>query len=695
MRYLLLLFLGCCLFSVARADDDAEGPQPAIPPATGAVDPEDLSFWSIAASDFYADKPRPLSIPGVGGRMEYYWYWTFKFRYRTNLELLNKYLAEMQKRLEKNDAKNDADMLKADIARLQTAIKKINQEATNDDDEDEKNAKLEKQRWNLSMYVTLRTDTDQILPDISNEVVRNLVERQESRRFYTTKEIQRLKKKDVKETFDPDYGKGRWVNGIAIFSGMKPQSRMLELRVTGMGQRVMPTFVPGQLIYSKQMLSMGTALQPTLRRALRFFYHKVGQSGEAHLDTVDFVSRSAEWLWVWPLQIYPGCFREVTIERDPEIEGVEPIKRRYIYLPYFIWNNTAVNQDFAVRQAGIVEDVKWGGEKIRVVIYDDGGADARWKNQVLHEIRKRQEDGKEKEFVEENELYPVRYDDTDIQKYYEENFKADSSKNLAALPYKEADNGEAVDSGLQEELREKQQKLSNEMKKELQAKKDADADRKAKFAVKDDNRLFVGTIPQGQLESGVAIMQWGVTDIDALIDKLIASLQMRALLNQPADEGDVLYKEYQKIRQKPLDANRPWTAKAEPSRLTIVEMLARIAEKDLQEKDIKVSEDDVRRYGPAAPLGALFNQLAWERIQERAKLGVTDLYFNVKTQGANDTAYITAQFQRYLPEPAASLPPVPDDFAKVGTREGAATGGGVEDAKADDEASQTKEEDLW
>ena len=341
MRYLLLLFLGCCLFSVARADDDGEAPKSAIPPATGEVDPEDLSFWSIAASDFHADKPRPLSIPGVGGRMEYYWYWTFKFRYRTNLEILNKYMAEMQERLEKNDATNDANMLKKNIERLQTAIKKVNQEAAGDDDEDAQNAKLEKQRWNLSMYVTLRTDTDQILPDISSEVVRNLVERQESRRFYTTREIQRLQKKDVKETFDADYGKGRWVNGIAVFSGMKPQTRMMELRVTGMGQRVMPTFVPGQLIYSPQMLNMSTALQPTLRRALRFFYHKIGQSGEAHLDAVDFVSRSSEWLWAWPLQIYPGCFREVTITRDPELldedgKPVNPIERRYIYLPYFI-----------------------------------------------------------------------------------------------------------------------------------------------------------------------------------------------------------------------------------------------------------------------------------------------------------------------------------------------------------------------
>ena len=110
MRYLLLLFLGCCLFSVARADDEGGAPKSAIPPATGEVIPEDLSFWSIAASDFHADKPRPLSVPGVGGRMEYYWYWTFKFRYRTNLEILNKYLAEMHERLEKNDATADAKM---------------------------------------------------------------------------------------------------------------------------------------------------------------------------------------------------------------------------------------------------------------------------------------------------------------------------------------------------------------------------------------------------------------------------------------------------------------------------------------------------------------------------------------------------------------------------------------------------------
>ena len=694
MKYLLLLVLGCCLLSVARADD-GDG---AASNATGEVEPDDLSFWSIASSDFYADKPRPLSIPGVGGRMEYYWYWTFKFRYRTNLELLNTYMAEMEKRLEKNDATADAKMLKGDIKRLQTAIQKVNQEAA--DDADAQDSRLEKQRWSLSMYVTLRTDTDQILSDISSEVVRNLVERQESRRFYTTREIQRLQKKDIKETFDPDHGRGRWVNGIAVFYGLNPQCRQMELRVTGMGQRVIPTFVPGQLIYSPQMLNMGTALQPTLRRALRFFYHKIGQSGEAHLDTVDFVNRSTEWLWVWPLQIYPGCFREVEITRDPEIEGVEPVKRRYIFFPYFIWNNTAANQDFTVRQAGVVEDIKWGGEKIRVVIYDDGGADARWKNQVMHEIRKRQEDGEEKKFVEENEMYPVRYDNTDIQKYYEENFKADSGKNLAKLPYiPEAGSGDSAETAASnaEDLQKKLQELSAAMQKELQEKKDADMERKAGFKVDEENRLFSGTIPQGQLVNGVAIMQWGVTDINDLIDKLIASLQIRALLNQPVGENDALYAEYLKIRKAPADATRPWTVKAEPSRLTIVEMLARMAEKDLAEKDIKVGEDDVRRYGPAAALGALFNQLAWERIQERAKLGVTDLYFNVRTQGANDTAYITAQYQRYLPQPTAPLPPVPDDFAKVGTKEAAAAGGGVQDAKSGDagEEKTASEEDLW
>lgn len=685
MKYLLMMLLGCCLISAVHADDEGEK----------NTLPADLPFWSISSGDFHAEKPRAISVPGAGGRMEYYWYWTFKFRYRTNLEIINDYMSDMQKRLEQKDATRDAEMLKLNIARLENTIKKINQEGGDDESDDENRAKVEKQHWKLGMYITLRTDTEQILSDIGSEVVRNLVERQENKRFYTTREIQRLKKKDIPETFDQTYGRGHWVNGIAIFSGLPPKSRQFEVRVSGMGQRVIPTFVPGQRIYCTEMLRMESATQPTLRRALRFFYHKIGQSGEVQLDTVQFVRRSTEWLWVWPLQIYPGCFRHVEIERNPELkkinpetgeatdEDIEAIKRRYVYLPYFIWNNTQTQQDFAVRQAGVVEDIEWGGEKIRVVIYDDGEADGRWKNKVMQQIRVNLEEGKEAEFVEEHEMYPVRYDEVDIQEYYKKNFKG--------LDYIDSTSGaEDASDDLQEHLKE----VSAKMNKELEDKKKADKELKASFKIDEENRLFAGSIPAGKMVNGVAIMQWGVTNIDELIDGLISRLQMRALLNQPVDEEkDKLFSAYLKIRKPAADATRPWTTKAEPDRLTVINMLAKMAENELG--DTKVTEDDIRRYGPAAAIGALFNELAWKKIEERAKLGVTDIYFNVRTAGANDTAFITAQFQRYLPQTGKEIPPEADPFAEVGTKKGAAQGtaAGTSDGKKTE--NKTEEEEVW
>lgn len=641
----------------------------------------DLSFWSIASSDFHADKPRPISIPGVGGRIDYYWYWTFKFRYRTNLEVLKNNLDVYRQKLEDGGSSTEeVKRLKNSIDRIELTIKKIENE--NDEtkiSDDETITRLEKLRWQLKLSIILRTDTGQVLPDLSSGVVRNLVERENHQQYYTTLEIKSLSRKDVPETVDPEHGRGRWVHGVAIFTGMQSSARELELRVAGLGYRLKPTFTQGQLIYNQEAAAMENSADTTARRTLVFDYRKIGQSGEAHLDNIQFEKRAVAWVWAWALQIYPGRFREIELTRDPELDGVEAIKRRYVYFPYFIWNSTGNAQSLTVEHAGFAEDIKWGGEKIRVTIYDDGGTAARWKNQARQEIINRLASGNEKMAVEEFEMYPVSFTDVPVEEYYREHFDG--------LAY-------TVEGAQSGDIQEKAKAFSGKLQEALAVKKTADLERKSTFTVAEENRLFKGEIPAGKIVNGVAIMQWGITDVEVLIDDLIANLQSKALLKVVPEEQPLLA-EYLKLRRPPVDANREWTELSEPPRLAIVEMLAKLAEKDLGEKEITISEDDAQRYGAAAPFAVLFNHLAWEKLQARAEKGITDAYFRARLGKVISSAYVAAQFQRYLPNERKAIPPREDPLKGFGSRESIGKAGSTDNTRPDGTGEKSAEGDDW
>lgn len=631
-RFILSLLFLSVFAGVLRAAEAEEEMRP-------------LPFWGINSRDFHADTPRPISIPGAAGALDYYWYWTFKFKFNTNLDELKRHYENSTKRLERVAAEGEAEMLQFDIQRIERTLQEVN---------------------NIRMYVTLSTDTGENIANISDLVVRNLIEKQLGKKLYTTLEIANLKIDDIEETYDPAYGKGKWVHGIAVFPGLPQDVRQFEIRVNGLGKRILPLFLPGRPFYPESTVNMETALQPTMRRSLRYFYRRIGQGAEVRMTPVIKEARRREWLWIWPLQIQVGRFRELDIER------ASGLKRKYVYAPYYIHNNTHIPQRMEVVEAGIAEDIEWGGENLRVIMAEKGDTDARWKIQALGEIEKRLSGGEEEEFSRANEIYPITLADVDMEKYYRENLKDGAGNPFEYIP---------SDPQVQEDRQAlidalKAANQSGKMSKELEDQKSADIQRKLKFLPEDGApRLFKGTIKPGKLVSGLFIVQWGVDDLDAVITTLIKRLQGHAINAVPAADRALLA-EYAKLCRENPNPDAPWARPAEPPRSTIENMLIKQAAAALQENGVEVTEEDMQRYGALAPVGAWINYLAWQRLVSRAQdKGITDAYFKVITAETPEVAVISSSFRKFLATERDALPEIPDEFRDEGTRAGTGVGG--------------------
>lgn len=644
----LLLFFVLIVFSglLVHADENKSEAKP-------------LDFWGINMSNFHADTPKAITIVGSKGNLGYYWYWTFKFNVKTNLEELKNYFKEMKRRLEENDANDDAELLGDNMARIDATLKQI------------KKTKL---------YVYMLTDADQLLPDISSNVVRNMVEKKSRKKLYTTKEIMELDLQKIPETTDQDLGRGKWVQGIAVFSGISPKARELEIRVSGLGNRRMPAIVPGQLI-TPEFLEIETTYEPALKKVMCFDYRKIGDSGEAHLDPIKFEGKRSEWTWLWPLQIYTGKYRQVEVER------ASGITRKYLYCPYYIWNNTGKTRNMNILQAGFKENITWGGEKLAVHIYDDGKPAQRWKSQVMKQILERNKNGEEKSFIEENESFPIELENIDIAGYYRDNL------NLEYIP---------EDSDVVQDPEALKEQLANDddFKKkaaELKKLKEEDHKRKLNFLPESmETRLFKGDIPAGKIVAGVYIVRWAVTDLEVLIDELVSRLYSKSILGMPENEKLPLYNEYIKLR---TETRKNANSEAEPEKAKVIQMLAKIAKNTLQEKGIEVSEYDLKQYGGIAPIGVLVNKLAWDKLQSRADdKGITDSYFKVNVDGAPDRASVMSQFRRILPAERGEVTIFEDKFKDLGTREGISRVKGtkkVDTSTTDEDEDKNSEESVW
>lgn len=612
-----------------------------------------LPFWGINLSSFHASTPRAISIPGAHGQLDYYWYWTFKFKYNTNLHELRKHYTRMLEKLEQSGADEEIQVVKDNIRRIDATLKKVT---------------------STKLHVSLRTDTGEKIADGGNLVVRNLVERKLGRKLYTAREISHLDLNKVKESYDPDYGKGRWVEGIAVFSGVPSTAREFQLDISGLGKRILPQFLPGNLLYPAKSLEMENSMRPTMARVVKYFYRKIGQGAEIGLTPVKFEGRKIEWVWIWSMQIGVGRFREITIKR------ASGLTRKYVYAPYYIWNNTHKDQEISVLKAGFSEQVKWGGERFGVNILDDGGIDARWKLQVVDEVKKRIASGAEKKFAQKHEAYPVVYTSVDMPKYY---------KDKLGIEYIPSDPQVQKDKAALKRTLKSSDRIMK-MRRELQGRKNKDVERKSKFMpVEGQGRLFTGIIQSGKIVRGLMVVRWGVDDINSIVAEIISSLKAKSLTGYPAKRGTLLAK-YNKLRSKSKTPKMAWTRPQEPDDEAVVMMLVETAQKDIKKMKLKVEPDDIRRYGKLAPVAVLLNRLAWDELAARAdKKQITDAFFEVAVNGVTESSTILSRFQSFMPKERERIPTPPDEFREEGTQSGISKGS-VEDKKA-----KSSDEDVW
>ncbi len=632
---LLLAVLVLLCASAARAGDI---------PSAGESKPTKLGFWSIGISEFYAEEPQPINVPYAGDMVRYYWYWSFKFRVETNLEKLKKYIEE---RLPKIDDDTERLALEFYVKRIEKTLADANY---------------------ADMYANIYTDTGQILADTSNRMVRNLIENEEHMRLHTISEIKTLDLHKIKETKDPDHGYGKWVYGVAIFRDLDPECREFEIRLVNNGERVVPNYEPGEFIYPVASLNKDEALEPSLRRALRFFYHRVGHSGEAYLDPIQDRGRRADWVWLWAPQVLLGKYRILEIDRPTDLG----LKRRYRYVPYRVWNNTNQDQFLDVRKAGLVFDIDWHGQNVDLTMYDMGEADDFWKTMVVRRIKQRVADGKETEFVRANETYRTELTHDQIKAHYKElgiayipSFQTDPSKIFQTQESRddEAKHGrELVDAMEANPSLKKTQEEQQE--KALQ-----DVERKAdilppKFGTPGGNRHVKGKIPPQTMVKGLIILRWGVNDLEATIDEIIAALRTQAISGRDPEKNELL-KRYLAMRKPNPYPGLIYTAPPEPAREEVIEMLLAVAKDDIEAKGLKVTSDDERRYKELAPVAVAINAAADEWAQKQAEKGFTNAFFEVETGGVIDRGTTTGMFVTMLPETREPTPRMTEGIGPV------------------------------
>lgn len=615
-RILLLFLLGMTLGSwhpVQAAD-----PHPEL----AAMAEIPLRFWGIGISEFYAERPSAISIPDTGGHLNYYWYWPFKFRVHTNLEELDGYIDEKMPELVD-------DQMRQNLQRYQRMIRETLREARH-----------------LPLYVVTHTEQGQILPDTSNRVIRNAIERRVGRELQTVKEIAEMNLREVPVTHDMEHGMGKWVHGVAIFDALESKTRFFDILVYGMGRRIVPHYEPGHILFPVEQLHKDEALNPNLRRCFRFKYHRIGQSGFPQLNTIKFLGRREEWAWHWPPQIYVGRARTIEVERRSGLG----LSRRYFYVPYRIWNNTNDVQKIEVERAGLVQDVMWRGEPVRLTMYDIGEADSLWKTQAMRIIRQEVESGAALRFALEQETFAVKLD----RERLIETYRNWSPSPDGPFPY-ETQTIEYIPTDVREvnnpqelEARLRNSALMRERMEALEARRQGDAKAKADLLPTEEDRRFKGNIPPGKFVRGIIITREGIENLDEVIDAIITRLQTQALTGV-SPENRPLLEAYLGIRRENPNPERLWEQPPEPSRDEICQLLIRLANEDLRAAGVNVTEEDAHRYGENAPIGAYLNHLAMEQMRARAAENLIDTFFEVRWDGVIDRASFVTNFKRLLP----------------------------------------------
>lgn len=313
-----------------------------------------LGFWQISPSEFQAGEPFILQEPVPGKTTGFCYVWPFSFKCKTSLNNVLNHLKQQLAQV-RNDSKKE-EMLQRSIQKVENELK----------------GEFPKLRFFISLY----TETDKSYNDISSSLIRNMAERRLHKKLLTVSDIA-----------SADLTEGETVDGVAIFQDVDPEADKFEIRVMGLGKRIVPSYYPGHI------LKAGLPYKAKLRKALRFAYERPGDAATRAAAKVTLVSRTNEWVWLWANEIYPMRSQAFTLERSIDgDDGETKLVYNFKYFPYEIFNSTPDKRSISVKEAGISVKVKWQGMPLYVNIVEDAEKTDFRKSQALKKLKEMEPD---------------------------------------------------------------------------------------------------------------------------------------------------------------------------------------------------------------------------------------------------------------------------------------------------------------
>ncbi|MHC4887685.1 MAG: hypothetical protein ACYTGH_21610, partial [Planctomycetota bacterium] len=382
-----------------------------LAPAVGAGEKEkrvqDLGFWEIGVSDFDVETPLVISLPGSDK-----FYTVLPFTLRNEVSL-HRVLDHMKAMLAKTPEEEQAlrALYQRSIERLSLSLKdgpvmtqlqvlerQLKQVKSAGSAEEaylkavsrtlsfvQQEMALKATGVKLSARVI--TDTGKTYHDLSNTVVRDLATKLLRRR----KAFPGLLKKDsifrtTLELAQAPSKRGEQLFGLAIFPQIDPLADSFEVRLSGLGRRIMPSYYPGHL------LKLGPRPDAKLKKVLRLFYERPGDERDRPKDEIRFVSRRSEWLWLWANEFYPMQPESFTLKRSVDQETGKPLAYEYRYFSYELFNSTPDPKQVRVLKAGLAPKVRWHGVDLVVKMLEKTGEQPFRLRQAVRAIAKAEGD---------------------------------------------------------------------------------------------------------------------------------------------------------------------------------------------------------------------------------------------------------------------------------------------------------------
>ena len=327
MKRALCIVLGLSLLAApGRAGESKEMP---------------LGFWEIPPTAFSADIPVAMRSPIPDDPVKVYYWWAFSFVYTPSTQLLLDHYASELERMTDRESREQ----------IQKQMDIIKQRAGLDEPR-------------VRMHVSMHTDTGKSSYNLSLPCIRDIAQ---AKLGVTLETVDEIRARQLKA--------GETVRGVAIFPEIDPFSDAFEIRVLGLGKRFRPRYDPGALYMP------GTQYEAHLRKAMRFFYERPGDDTAREQDSIYFNRRSAEWIWMWYMDLYPTApARFVTVQRS------EGLSFDYVWFPYALLNSTSTPQTIEMLEAGLSPRVAWHNLSITLDMTDRHDTDF-WKIQAMRQIR--------------------------------------------------------------------------------------------------------------------------------------------------------------------------------------------------------------------------------------------------------------------------------------------------------------------